>query len=119
MPHRTVRELSMATDKRKGRNSAGHVDPFYQRRRRFEAFFRAIGLQEVFARMPRHAQEFVWKLKYPDPILEFDSDFPTGAANRALRDQIEKAFRGGEAELPHGAPDARISRHLCRDVCVV
>jgi hypothetical protein len=78
------------------------VDPFYQRRRRFEAFFRAIGLHDAFTRMPRHAQEFVWKLKYPDPILEFDPDFSTGAANRALRDEIEKAFRGGEAELPHG-----------------
>ena len=89
--------------KRKGRDSSGHVDPFYQRRKRFETFFRVLKLDEPFAQLPRSAQEGMWRVKFPDPILEFDAGFPARPEDRALRQEIEAAFRNAVFHV-HGQP---------------
>jgi hypothetical protein len=84
---------------RKGRDSSGHVDPFYQRRRRFEAVFRPLGLQESFDRLSRVAKESLWRVKLPDPLLSYADGFPNTPADRPLRQEIEKVFREAVVEV--------------------
>ena len=54
---------------------------------------RPLGLWETFARVPRKLQEVFWKFKSPDPVLQFDASFPDSKADRALRREMERAFR--------------------------
>ena len=83
-----------------GRDRSGHVDPFYERRRRYEQFLRSLDLYEPFARLPRGAQELFWKRKLPDPVLSFDSSFPDrDKADRALRNEVLRAFQSAEFEI--------------------
>src|SRR5687767_2189425 len=95
---------------RKGRDSSGHVDPFYQRRRRFEPFLRALNLYEVFNELPRNAREGFWLTKCPDPILEFEPSFLDMPDSQAIRTQIEQAFR--EASLPVRGLRVRVREFL-------
>jgi hypothetical protein len=76
-----------------GRDRAGHVDPFYQRRKRFEPVLRAVGVAELFAAMPRKMQELFWRLKTPAPVMEFDATFPAGREYRSVRTDAEAGFR--------------------------
>src|SRR6185295_2958171 len=71
-PPITVR---MAT-RRSGRDSSGHVDPYFQRRKRYQTVLRTLGLDESFMRMPRLMQELFFKFKSPDGQIEFDDSFP-------------------------------------------
>src|SRR5687768_6761732 len=75
------------------RDSSGHMDPFSPRRKRFEAVLKPLGLWELFAAMPRRAQELFVLKKFPDPVLEFDASFPADAEHRALRKELEAGFR--------------------------
>ena len=76
-----------------GRDRSGHVDPYAQRRRRYEQALRPLGLADHFARMPRRAQELFWQYKNADPVLEFDDTVPDDAAHRALRAKLGERFR--------------------------
>jgi hypothetical protein len=71
------------------RNSSGSLDPFFKRRKQFEAALRPLNLWELFARMPREWQEKFWIQKLLDPQIEFDETVPRGR----LRDVLEKSCR--------------------------
>lgn len=82
-----------------GRDKSGHVDPLYTRRKRYEAVLRPVGLWELFVAMPRSVQEQFLRLKFPDPVIEFDESYPDDAAHRSLRRAIEDNFRKATIEL--------------------
>jgi hypothetical protein len=77
----------------RGRDAAGHVDRFAERRQRYHGVMRALGVAKLFTTMPREIQELVWRRKYPDPVLEFDASVPKDGAWRELRSCVEKQFR--------------------------
>ena len=82
--------LLMAQRKRaKGRRDpkSGHVDPFYDRRKRFESLLRPLGLAERFARMPRKFQELFWRFKMPDLAFDFPPEVSRGPLGKALGKQ--------------------------------
>jgi hypothetical protein len=74
------------------RDASGHVDPFFQRRKRFETVLRPLGLWEKFNAMPRPFQELFWKLKLPDPAVVFDDD-AAKAAPQGMRAAAERYLR--------------------------
>ena len=92
------------------RDSSGHIEPYFQRRSRYEAVLRALSLWESFARMPRRVQEIFWQRKRPDPVLEFDATVPDSASGRAARRAIEKSFRDATVETKLHRRTARRSR---------
>jgi hypothetical protein len=75
------------------RDSSGSLDPFFQRRKRYEAILRGMGLWELFAAMPRVARDSFCQNKFPDPAVEFDSSFPIDRFGRELRKTIERQFK--------------------------
>src|SRR4051812_26747772 len=82
--------------RRRQRDRAGHVDPFFKRRQRYEAVLRPLGLWESFARLERRVQELLWVRKFPDPALDFDESFP---ADPRLRKALEHALREACVEI--------------------
>src|SRR5215207_1754655 len=80
------------------RDASGHVDPFYQRQKRFEAVLRPLGLWEAFAALPRAWRELFWRLKLPDPVVEYDAAVPDGADGRALRRALAEGVSGATFE---------------------
>src|SRR5688500_2880813 len=91
--------------RKSGRDSAGHVDPYFQRRKRYETVFRTIGLDHSFARMPRRVQELFWQRKWPDPQIDFDHTFPTDRVGRAMRKWLEHHFRNVSIDLVDAVSD--------------
>jgi hypothetical protein len=80
---------------RRRRDPSGHVDPFYQRRKRYEAVLRPMGLWERWAAVPRPYQEMFWRLKFPDPVVVFDEAAAKAAehAPKGLRPATERYLR--------------------------
>lgn len=87
------------SQKRRRDPKSGHLDPYYDRRRKFEAILRPLGLAESFARMPRKVQELFWRFKLPDLALEFRAELVRGTAGRALRKAVETGVRGATVEF--------------------
>lgn len=87
--------------RRRGRDSSGCLDPLFQRRKRYEAVLRVLGLWEAYARMPREAQRLFCTTKFPDPVLEFDDTFPPAGEQqgRTLRKALERGFREARLEI--------------------
>jgi hypothetical protein len=83
----------MATRHHRRRDTDGHVDPFHDRKRDFEAFFRGFGLTAAYAMLSRFDQEQIWRMKFPDAVLEFDESFPNGPGDQPLRRECEQRFR--------------------------
>lgn len=75
------------------RDGSGHVDPFAQRRKRFEAVLTPAGVWEMFAEMPRGLQEIFWKFKQPDIVVLGDETLSTGEAGRRVRLEVEQSIR--------------------------
>jgi hypothetical protein len=92
----------MATRK-PGRDRSGHVDPYAQRRRRYEAALRPLGLWELFAAMPRPVREMFWQRKNPDPVLEFDETIGNSPTERAMRTALHARFQMAAVGI-NGAP---------------
>ena len=69
------------------RDGSGRMDRFADRRKRYMAVLRTLGLEELFAAMSRPVQDGFLHTKFPDPVLEFDDTFPTDRAHRDLRKQ--------------------------------
>jgi hypothetical protein len=78
------------------RDRSGHVDPFHQRRHRYEGVLRPLGLWEGFNKLPRPMQEAFWRRKLPDPTLHFDATFPSYGH---LRKGLEQALRASTIVL--------------------
>ena len=94
--------LLMAQRKRaKGRRDpkSGHVDPFYDRRKRFESLLRPLGLAERFARMPRKFQELFWRFKMPDLAFDFPPEVSRGPLGKALGRAVEAVSRAASVEV--------------------
>jgi len=94
-----------AHHRRRRRDSSGHVDPYFQRRRRYESTLRPLGLWDAFERIPRPYQEMLWKRKAPDPVLSFGKTLPDARADRGLRAALENSFRRALIHID-GAPVA-------------
>jgi hypothetical protein len=77
------------------------MDPFFQRRKRYEAVLRPMGLWERFAAIPRPLQELFWKMKLPDPAVVFDDD-AVAAAPAGLRAAAERYLRAARLEVDGG-----------------
>jgi hypothetical protein len=88
------------------RDASGCLSTFTQRIRRYEAVLAPLGLWELFAAMPRRAQELFVQHKFPDPVLEFDASFPTDHEHRALRKTLERGF--AEASIDAGVADITV-----------
>lgn len=88
----------MAGRKTRRERSEG-VHSYIQRRPRFEAVLRRLGIWEGFAAMPRRAQDLCCQQKFPDPVLEFDGSFPADRDGRTLRRTLERAFREAVVEV--------------------
>lgn len=86
----------MATHRR---NSAGHVDPFAQRRLRYQAVLAQLKAWDFFRLLPRAGQEALWRAKNHDPVLVFDDNFPADAEHLKLRRELEKAFREAKVDV--------------------
>jgi hypothetical protein len=77
------------------------LDPFFARRKRYEAVLRPMGLGEAFAAMPRQAQELFCKVKLPDPAVVFEDD-AKAAAPPGMRAAAERYLRGATVTVDGG-----------------
>jgi len=75
------------------------MDPFYARRRRFEAALRPLALDGLFAALPRYLKEGYWKEKLPDPALVFDDTVPNGREHEPMRAAVEAGFRNAKIHI--------------------
>ncbi|HEV7301930.1 MAG TPA: hypothetical protein VGN72_21525 [Tepidisphaeraceae bacterium] len=82
------------------RDRKGHVDPFHARRTRFRAALGAVGLWDAFAAMPWLAQEQLMKMKFADPVVEFDASVPADDAT-AMRPAMEARLRAAAVANPY------------------
>lgn len=78
------------------RDGGRHVDPFADRRRRYNDVLRTLGLADAFGRLNRRVQEAIWRCKSPDPLLEFSPSFP---ADPKLRRQLQQAIHDASVEI--------------------
>jgi hypothetical protein len=81
------------------------VDPFYQRRRRYEAVLRPLGLADGFNAMQRDVREHFWRMKTPDPTLSFDERLGDGPNARSIKRGAEERFRAATVDVD-GTPMA-------------
>jgi hypothetical protein len=89
------------------RDSSGHIDPQFARRKRYESVLRALNLWEPFAAMPRRMQEIFWQRKLPDPQLEVEPSVPFDREGRALRKKLEADWRAAGFCFAADAADAQ------------
>jgi hypothetical protein len=101
------------------RDSSGHVDRFFDRRKRYQAVFEMLGLDESFSRLPRRIQEKLWQCKFPDPTLAFDDRFAAGAGEQALRKQLAARFAAATFTIDSEAEVAAGQRMSVRDFVAV
>ena len=80
------------------------MDPYFQRKKRFEAVLRPMGLWDGFAAMPRPLQEMFWKTKLHDPAVVFDDAAAKAAesAPRGLRHAAERYLRTATVTVDGG-----------------
>jgi hypothetical protein len=88
----------MATHKR-CRDSRGHLDPYFQRRIRYAAVLKPLGLDELFAQMPVQFQKLFYRFKSPDPALEFDHTIDVNSKDRTLAKAVTAGFRNSALEI--------------------
>src|SRR4051812_49259121 len=74
----------MRARRKRGESGKGHVDPFYQRRERFNQTLGALGMKEAFCALPRAMQEALLCAKFPDPVVELDQSVPQTDEYRTL-----------------------------------
>jgi hypothetical protein len=92
------------------RDASGHIDPFFQRRRRFEAVYTRLGVADAFAALPRKMQELFWRWKMPDPAVVLDASMPDTPATRTLRREMEADAR--EATFDAGGSPMRVRDYI-------
>jgi hypothetical protein len=81
------------------RDARGHLDPYFQRRTRYAAVLKPLGLDELFAQMPLGIQNQFCQYKIPDPVLEFDSTIAVNGKDRGLAKAMTEAFRRATVEI--------------------
>jgi hypothetical protein len=86
----------------RGRDASGHTDPFYQRKRRYEAALGSLDLWDTFAAMPRRVQELFWERKIPDPLLDFDASTNAIAGLADVRKAADDRFQQARFETAWG-----------------
>jgi hypothetical protein len=81
------------------RDSRGHLDSYFQRRTRYAAVLKPLGLDELFAQMPPSFQKLYYQFKIPDPVLEFDHTIDVNGKDRALAKMVTAGFRNAAIEI--------------------
>lgn len=89
-------EMPARTRNGRRRDPSGHMDPFYQRRRRYQDTLSILGIWDLFAEMPRPVQQIFLQRKIPDPQLVFEDGVADGMP-RALFDEVRRAAHAGFA----------------------
>lgn len=89
----------MAARIRTHRDRFGKPDLSAQRRPRFKAVLEPLGLWNLFRRMPQEAQNLYCRMKYPDPVLEFDDSVPKDPDFQRYRKTLESQFLRAAVEV--------------------
>lgn len=89
---------NMGTRNRR-RDSRGHLDPYFERRKRYAAVLKPLGLDELFDRIPLPLRKVLWRYKFPDPVVEFDRAIEIAGKDRALAREARAGLGRATAEI--------------------